>query len=550
MRWIVPITVLILASATAPGPAIGRTPARLPNGEDRSGAPDFNGDGHADLAIGVPGDSSRAPDAGAVQVLYGSALGLRSGGNQRWTQDSAGMRDRSEPNDQFGWTIATGDFDGDGFSDLAVGIRHEGSGAPRSGAVSIIRGSAAGLSADRNQFWTQDSPGILGASERGDRFGWSLAAADFDGNGIDDLAIGVRSEDLRCGVAGTCESAGAVTVLYGSRRGLRAIGNQLWTQDTPGIHDVAEAGDRFGWSLAAGDFDGDGYADLAAAAPYEDGGHDREGVVHIIRGSAQGLTATGDQLWSQGSPGIAGTPHLRDQFGQSLAVGDLDGDRFDDLVIGVPFEDGCWICNEGVVHAIHGSHAGLTHVGSQVWSQDTPGMPGTRDVGDQFGQAVAIGDLDGDGFDDLVVGVPWEDFTRYVHEDQGAVNVIRGSARGLTATGAQLWSQDSPGIDDVAERNDHFGEAIGIADFDGDGVDDLAVSIAWESIGRVRMGAVAVIMGTPAGLRARGDRLWTRDSKDILGIGRDGDRFGWSLSTRGQHSGSQRTCFGDRGGPC
>ncbi len=532
---------------------LGSVPAQARPGraEASSGPePDFDGDGYADLAIGVPREGVAGIRGGAVHVLYGSAGGLQAGNDQIWTQDSPDIPDQMEGGDNFGWSLATGDFDGDGFSDLAVGARYEAVGEVRaSGSVTIIRGSRDGLTADASQLWHQGVKGILDRPEPWDQYGWSLVAGDLDGDGFDDLVVGVHYEDLPCGAA-LCQNAGAVNILYGTQDGLRAKRNELWSQATDGIPETPGENDRFGWSLAVADFDQDGFEDLAVGAPYEDYLHHRDGLVHVIRGSAGGLTSAGTQLWSQGSPGIPDEPYLREQFGQSLAAGDLDGDGFGDLVVGVWFQDKCTICNEGVVHTIYGSGQGLTAAGTQLWSQDSRGILDQRDVGDQFGQSLAVDDLDGDGFDDLVVGVPWEDFTAYVHEDQGAVNVIYGTADGLRAAGNQRWSQASARILDAAERDDHLAEAIGTGDFDGDGDADLALGIAWETIDGVRSGAVAIIGGTPDGLRANGNQLWTQDSLGMEDAAESGDGFGWSLSSRLPRAGSPRVCYGNRGGPC
>jgi hypothetical protein len=113
-----------------------------------------------------------------------------------------------------------------------------------------------------------------------------------------------------------------------------------------------------------------------------------------------------------------------------------------------------------------------------------------------------------------------------------------------------VWSQSSAGILDRAERDDHFAEAIGTADFDGDGDQDLAVGIAWEVIGGRTVGAVSVIQGGPRGLHATGDQLWTQDSAGVDDAAEGGDRFGWSLSSANPRSGTPRICYGNRGGPC
>ena len=116
--------------------------------------------------------------------------------------------------------------------------------------------------------------------------------------------------------------AGAVNILYGSASGLTAAGNQFWTQDNPGILERAEAGDLFGSALATGDFDGDGFADLAVGVPFENVGSVSDaGAVNILYGSASGLTAAGNQFWAQDSPGI--TERCRGR--RPLRIGARDG---------------------------------------------------------------------------------------------------------------------------------------------------------------------------------------------------------------------------------
>lgn len=140
---------------------------------------DFNGDGRDDMAVGVPFENIGAiSDAGAVNVLYGSAGGIASTGNQFWNQDSSGVEDTAEAFDNFGWAVAAGDFNNDGRDDLVAGIPSEDVNAGPvndAGAVQVFYGSASGLSASGDQFWHQDSSGVEDTAEPGDQFGSSAA---------------------------------------------------------------------------------------------------------------------------------------------------------------------------------------------------------------------------------------------------------------------------------------------------------------------------------------------------------------------------------------
>jgi hypothetical protein len=223
----------------------------------------FNNDGFADLAIGAPTETVFSTEsAGAVNVLYGSAGGLTGTGSQMLWEGPGGVAGNLEPGDLFGWALAAGDFNHNGFADLAVGLRGEDFDA---GALIVVYGSSGGLTGTGAQVFRQGAGGVAGRSELGDRFGYALAAGDFNQNGFDDLAIGVPLEDI-----GAISDAGAINILFGSAGGLTAASNQQFWQGIGGVAGPAQPGDSFGWTLAAGDFNHDGFADLAVGVPFED----------------------------------------------------------------------------------------------------------------------------------------------------------------------------------------------------------------------------------------------------------------------------------------
>ncbi len=421
---------------------------------------DFDGDGFDDLAIGAPGMAiSGETEAGAVFVIRGGAAGLKLNKAKRWSQNSNGIKDKAESNgkgDRFGASLAVGDFDGDGFDDLAIGVPSEDvKTVGGAGAVAVLYGTKHGLTATRNQFWHQDRRKVVGFCGDQNSFGASLAAADFDADGNDDLAIGAYNE-----VEGGVTQRGSVTILRGTKHGLKAKHSvALHASDFPGTDDNTHA--YFGWSLAAGQFDSDGFADLAIGAPIErQGGVDDAGAVHVVYGAASGLSAGNTkQTWIDGSQGAGNIPQDNDRFGSTLASGDFDDDGVDDLAIGVPGQMLGMIANAGAVIVLYGTPLALAGLDNQYWSQDSSGISLASEANDRCGEGLGVGDFDGDGRADLAIGLPDEDIGSTV--DAGAVLVLYGKdTNGLASAGAQTLYQDVSGVPDSSGVHDHFGAAI------------------------------------------------------------------------------------------
>jgi hypothetical protein len=343
-----------------------------------------------------------------------------------------------------------GSADGDGNSTLTV--------------LSVVSGALHKLSAEMiGVTFNTNTPG--------DQFGRAVASGDFDCDGVADLVIGVPGEDgTDSGVNSTAkrDGKGAVLIAYAPAGATRF---EVWNQATDAVYGSPEKEDGFGSALAAGDFDNDGCDDLAIGVPGED---HSAGMVQVFYGAPGGLSASRQQAFNEAgsmSPAydLPGQPDAYDEVGKALAAGDFNGDGFVDLAIGAPGQ-----ASHGEVYVLTGTRYGLTvFPAAQVWSSDTPGVVGAAHDGDEFGAALAVGDFDADGRDDLAIGAP----SYHSTADGGAVTVLRGSPFGLYANLSQLWTESSPGIAGYPEDGDEFGKALAVGDFDGDGIDDLAIGV-------------------------------------------------------------------------
>jgi hypothetical protein len=343
----------------------------------------------------------------------------------------------------FGGTLAAGDVDGDGDDDLAVGVPGETmGGVRRAGVVALVLGSFDGLTAAGNRVVSQDTPGVPGRAEVNDRFGWELVLADLDGDGDDDLAVGVGHEALPGGPEG-----GAVQVLNGGE-GFGVAGGRILHQGLAAIPGELDRDDHFGVELAAGDLDGDGRSELLIGTPHEQGeGLATRGTITVVSSPLRRNLLPATLLTDPLPPGWG--------FGHSVAVGDLDSDGFGDVIVGVPEVDAGAGVRGGRLEVFSGSANGVDGAVDRTWET------GPLHADEGFDGPIASGDVDGDGFDDVVVGQPDRILANPQRYGGGLVLELHGSPALLDAGLAATWERGRSGLDGPAAELDWFGAALG-----------------------------------------------------------------------------------------
>ncbi|MET7361133.1 FG-GAP and VCBS repeat-containing protein [Streptomyces sp. NPDC005562] len=450
---------LALAAATALAatglalPLTATTATAAPSAPTTPSAPtnrvesDFDGDGRADLAVGVPsGTVDGKARAGYVSVLFGGDDGTNPHNVRRLTQATVEVPGTPEAGDRFGSALTTAYIDDDQYADLVIGAAGEDIDAKKdAGSVTVMYGTGDGFALANT---------AARGAKSGDAYGNALTAADFTGDTDVDLAIGGTDQVVFNANPYTADTTPVITRPMGGRAPV----------------------------MTTGDFDSDGHPELAVAY-YKQSPQYTQSHVQLYRYDRN------DEY--EGDFGL--TWSSDNSAANALATGDFNGDGHDDLALGncreiadENIDDPCGpegIAKGGGIHIHYGDGDGLVWEG-QTLNQDTPGVPGVAEKGDDFGNALAVADLDGDGRDDLMAGAPGEAIGSAARA--GAVTVLKGGKNGIldangTAAGALSYQQNSPGVPGAAEAGDTFGAALATADHDGDGRPDLSIGSPGEN---------------------------------------------------------------------
>lgn len=418
---------------------------------------DFNGDGHRDLLLG----DELAPvagkqEAGAVVVIWGSATGLNPAKRSVITQNSPGIAGAAEAKDRFGAKVTSADLNKDGYADVVAtspGERH----ADRNGTLTVLWGSKSGLTKGS----TYASPG---SKER--PFGLDVALGDFNADGhLDVVSV---DGDFVWFLRGPFTKSGG--------RG-KATNLDPWHGE-----------DIDAEMVVAGKVTKDGTADFALI------GWDR-GVnrVWFYRGGKNGPA----KPWKRTLPASA------DLVGSSAVIADFDRNGYGDLAVGVSRSG-----KGGAVHVLPGTSTGPA--GRLVsLTQNTPGVPGSREDNDYFGYDISAADTNGDGYPDLAVGAPTEEIADNFW-DVGSITVLRGGSTGLTGRNSRQYDYTTPGLTGAVSTNSAWlGSSVLLRDYNRDGRAELLATA--NEVGRLHL-----FPGTSAGPTGTGSRTLTAAQ---LGLG-------------------------------
>ncbi|BBL74641.1 beta strand repeat-containing protein [Methylomagnum ishizawai] len=446
------------------------------SGHPVSAAGDVNSDGFADLIVGAAGADPHGSNSGSSYVVFGKVSGFAASLDLSTLNGTNGFRlDGAAADDWSGFSIsAAGDVNGDGYADLIVGAFRAEPHGSYSGSSYVVFGKASGFAASLDLSTLNGTNGFrLDGAAADDWSGFSISATgDVNGDGYADLIVGAWGAESHGSYSGSSY------VVFGKASGFAASLDLSTLNGTNGFRlDGAAADDQSGSSVsAAGDVNGDGYADLIVGAFGADPHGSYSGSSYVVFGKASGFAASLDLSTLNGTNGFRLDGAAYDSSGSSVsAAGDVNGDGYADLIVGA---DGA---------EPHGSYSGSSYVvfgkaSGFAASLDLSTLNGTNGfrldgaaADDQSGLSVsAAGDVNGDGYADLIVGADGAD----PHGSKsGSSYVVFGKASGFAASLDLSTLNGTNGFRlDGAAADDQSGLSVSAAgDVNGDGYADLIV---------------------------------------------------------------------------
>ncbi|MBL0358639.1 MAG: FG-GAP repeat protein [Chitinophagaceae bacterium] len=358
-----------------------------------------------------------------------------------------------------GYSVSSaGDVNNDGYSDVIIGASLFDNGSGDEGAAFIFYGSPTGIT-------TVAADTIEGNQQAASLGNVVSAAGDVNGDGYSDVIAGAYIYDKGQ------VNEGIAVVYYGSATGINSLQGDTLESN--------QANANFGNSVSsAGDVNGDGYGDIIVGANLYDNGETNEGLVYLYLGSANGIDTS--------SVKVLEINQANATFGNAVSsAGDVNGDGYSDVIAGAKLYDAAGV-DQGRAYIYYGSDTGIAYA-ANVILEDGLAI-------DNFGSSVSsAGDINGDGFSDVLVGAPGVDLAQ---SNAGAIYIYHGSALGIN-TSATIR------IDGPATQfaNAFFGGAVaGAGDVNGDGYSDIIVGASQFSVGFFWEGRSFVYLGTPAGI--------------------------------------------------
>ncbi|MCL1630301.1 VCBS domain-containing protein, partial [Roseibaca sp. V10] len=378
------------------------------SGASVSSAGDVNGDGFDDLIVGARFDDPNGSSSGASFVVFGKTDGTAvelsavEAGTGGFVINGVSVDDRS------GYSVSSaGDVNGDGFDDLIVGVPYDDPNGNSSGASFVVFGKTNGTVVELSAVEAGTGGFVINGVSADDQSGRSVSSAgDVNGDGFDDLILGARIDDPNGN-----SSSGASFVVFGKTDGT-AVELSAVELGTGGfVINGVSAGDLSGRSVSsAGDVNGDGFDDLIIGADNDDPNGSYSGASFVVFGKTDGTVVELSAVEAGTGGFVLNGISAFDNSGRSVSsAGDVNGDGFDDLIIGARFDDPSG-SNSGASFVVFGKTDGTAVELSTVEAGTGGFVINGVSVDDRSGYSVSsAGDVNGDGFDDLIVGVPYDD---------------------------------------------------------------------------------------------------------------------------------------------